>query len=619
MDSSARRHLLGWLSYAFASEVFVIVSLTLFLPIALEQYARDNGYLDPERVQKCSAGGGRCALRVVSLFWIDTASFSLYTFSLSVLLQAITVISVGNIADRPKYRKPLLLCCAAVGSVAAMLFLLVPSDSVLWGLCAVLAIVANVSFGTSVVAMNAYLPFLAKENLEVKAKWQAYMATREGEGGENDETPDSLPLVTEAYSAYTTYLSQTTSRLSSLGIALGYGAGIFMLIVALLVVALTGGAVAKSSDGVTAASTTFSLRLVIGLSGLWWAVFTIPAAIWLPDGHELERVRVEQEAGVEERDLTNMDLEEAGEEHLLLGNAADVEGGRNSGGRNSKNPPLSMSREVRLAWSSLFLLLRPSQMKSLRETFRFLAAWFLLSDAFTTLTSTSILFAKTSLGMPPDSLIFLGIIVPCMGIMGSLSWNRLQRNYQWSNLRVLVTLVIMAGGVPIYGCLGFIPFFKKWAFGGLTTPGEMYVLAIYFGFVLGAFQSYARSLYAGIVPPGEEARWFGLFSITDKSSSFLGPLLVAIISDLTSNIRYSFFFLLVMFWLALPILGGVDVFKGREDAENFKPVILPKPSFFVSSSTSFRSSGYGSTAIIHADFVCNFLRMASGRLGTILT
>jgi len=35
-----KRHLRGWLSYAFASEVFVIVSLTLFLPICLEQFAR---------------------------------------------------------------------------------------------------------------------------------------------------------------------------------------------------------------------------------------------------------------------------------------------------------------------------------------------------------------------------------------------------------------------------------------------------------------------------------------------------------------------------------------------------------------------------------------------------
>ena len=32
----------------------------------------------------------------------------------------------------------------------------------------------------------------------------------------------------------------------------------------------------------------------------------------------------------------------------------------------------------------------------------------------------------------------------------------------------------------------------------------------------GAFQGYARAFYAEFIPPGEEARWYGLFSITDK-------------------------------------------------------------------------------------------------------
>ena len=38
------------------------------------------------------------------------------------------------------------------------------------------------------------------------------------------------------------------------------------------------------------------------------------------------------------------------------------------------------------------------------------------------------------------------------------------------------------------------------------------------GSVYGAFQGYARAFYAELLPPGEEARWYGLFSITDKVS-----------------------------------------------------------------------------------------------------
>ncbi|GAW07579.1 MFS general substrate transporter [Lentinula edodes] len=107
-------------------------------------------------------------------------------------------------------------------------------------------------------------------------------------------------------------------------------------------------------------------------------------------------------------------------------------------------------------------------------------------------------------------------------------------------------------------------------FGGLTTQGEMFGLAVYFGFVLGAFNGYARAFYAEFLPPGEEARWYGLYSITDKSSSFFGPFIVGLISDLTGNIRYSFFFLVVMLWAAIPVLKSVNVERGRRDAQSYK-------------------------------------------------
>jgi UMF1 family MFS transporter len=80
-----RRQLWGWLSYAFASEVFVIVSLTLFLPICLEQFARDNGFLLPDKTKPCSSNPAppvttteedeiRCVVKL-GWAWVDTASF----------------------------------------------------------------------------------------------------------------------------------------------------------------------------------------------------------------------------------------------------------------------------------------------------------------------------------------------------------------------------------------------------------------------------------------------------------------------------------------------------------------------------------------------------------------
>jgi UMF1 family MFS transporter len=63
----------------------VVVSLTLFLPICLEQFARDNGKLLPDRVHPCAPPSGtatttsgsdetRCAVKL-GWAWIDSASF----------------------------------------------------------------------------------------------------------------------------------------------------------------------------------------------------------------------------------------------------------------------------------------------------------------------------------------------------------------------------------------------------------------------------------------------------------------------------------------------------------------------------------------------------------------
>ncbi|KAF9467609.1 autophagy-related protein 22-like protein [Collybia nuda] len=563
-DSSLyKKKLHGWLSYAFARKVFVIVSLTLFLPICLEQFARDNGYLLPDRTERCTlmvvnsaaqaqdglVPNARCVVKI-GWAWIDSASFSLYVYSISVALQALTVISMGGIADHPPHRKRLLLAFALLGATAAIVFLVLPSSSPVWWLTAPLAVCANVGFGASVVAMNAYLPTLAKESPEVveildeiQSKHHSDSPSNAvGDDGEPQEhheettsdSPDTqdeplLPRIPseEVVALKTRYdnaLSRATSRISSLGIALGYGAGIVLLLVALVPVTKLQGS-------------TFSLRLAIGLSGIWWAVFSIPAALWLPGSSS-----------------SNL------HENTTWLDEAEVD-----------TTEWSFTREIVGAWKRLGSMLHWTEIKKLRNTFKYLAAWFLLSDGFTTITSTAMLFGKTSLNMKPSALIVMGVIVPTSGILGSLLWPVLQRRYGWTNLKVIVILVTMASAIPAYGCLGFLQVFQgdTTRFGGLTTQGEMFGLAVYFGSVYGAFQGYARAFYAELLPLGEEARWYGLFSITDKSSSFLGPLIVGLIADMTGNIRYAFFFLVVMIWLAIPVLLSVDVERGRKDAQEY--------------------------------------------------
>jgi hypothetical protein len=58
-----------------------------------------------------------------------------------------------------------------------------------------------------------------------------------------------------------------------------------------------------------------------------------------------------------------------------------------------------------------------------------------------------------------------------------------------------------------------------------------------------------------------------LLGVLQQSSSFIGPLVVGLVADLTDNILYAFLFLVFMLWAALPVLAGVDVERGRPDAQ----------------------------------------------------
>ena len=62
---------------------------------------------------------------------------------------------------------------------------------------------------------------------------------------------------------------------------------------------------------------------------------------------------------------------------------------------------------------------------------------------------------------------------------------------------MVVILAVLASLAPAYGCLGFIPAFRRIGFGGLNDPNEMYGLAVYFGTPLYMFPLSLRAPDAG--------------------------------------------------------------------------------------------------------------------------
>ncbi|ORX39183.1 autophagy-type protein 22 [Kockovaella imperatae] len=512
---SANRHVLSWYSYAAAAEVFAACGMAIFLPITLEKMARDVGNVWPELRVPCTGvqapDGAVCKARILGK-WVDTASFSMYVKSIAVAVQALAIISIGPLADSPYWRKRLLITFALAGSASAIAFFLFPSDIRGWVpvIAACLTVVGNTGYGTSIVCANAFLPSLARgvardDGRENAAETESLLPDPINDAILSTSAAD---LAAAEVSVPRLPISLATSRISSLGVAIGCFTSFAVL--ALLTIPVTVGQ-----------GSVKSLSLAIGISGTWWAVFTLPAWIGLP-GRPTED---------------------------------DVQNTTQTG------------RWLSIAWRRVGNMIRWREVKRLPNLYFLLFAWVFLADGFHTTTYTAILYASSSLRMSPSQIIIIGLAVQFFAVISSVLAPRFQKRIGYSNLRLLIVIVILAQILPLYACLGLlIPY------GGLRSPAEMYVAAAWFGFLYGPFNSYSRAVYAELIPPGHESSFFSLFSLTDKSASFAGPFVVGLIADKTGNIRLGFLFLAAMLAVPIPLLLGVDVEDGIAEGRSWSGV-----------------------------------------------
>ncbi|RSH77830.1 Autophagy- protein 22 [Apiotrichum porosum] len=163
--------------------------------------------------------------------------------------------------------------------------------------------------------------------------------------------------------------------------------------------------------------------------------------------------------------------------------------------------------------------------------------------------------------MSATKVMVIGLLMQFAAVFSSIYAPVLQRKWGKSNLGLLVRIVLAAQVLPVYACLGLV-----FPWGGLRTEWEMYIAAVWFGMLYGPFNSYARAVYGELIPPGHESTFFSLFSLTDKSASFMGPAIVGLIKDATGNIRLGFLFLATMLALPVPVLMRVRMRKGGEEA-----------------------------------------------------
>lgn len=100
----------------------------------------------------------------------------------------------------------------------------------------------------------------------------------------------------------------------------------------------------------------------------------------------------------------------------------------------------------------------------------------------------------------------------------------------------------------------------------LNSTMEFWSLAWMVAIVQGGSQALSRSLYAHMSPAAKSGEFFGLFSVMEKFSSLIGPLLFAGAALIFGSSRPAILSLIALFIIGIYILNKVNVTEGRRVA-----------------------------------------------------
>jgi UMF1 family MFS transporter len=432
-----RREQIGWYFYDFANSAFPTTVVTVFLGpflTALTQSAADaDGYVHPLGIP------------------ILADSFFPYMVSLSVLLQVFFLPILGAISDYTHIKKQMLGLFAYIGAFATMGLYFVQGDNYLLG--GLLFLIANLSFGASIVFYNAYLPEIAD--------------------------------------------ADHRDTVSSQGWALGYLGGGLLLAVNLVLFTQA------ESLGI---ETAHAVRISMASAGVWWAIFTIIPMLSLKHRQPQKQLP-------------------AGERYATIG----------------------------------FKQLKHTltQLPKYPQTLLFLVAYLLYNDGIQTVIALSAQFGNQELGIGETSLVSLILMIQFVAIGGALGFGYLAR-VMGAKRAIMVSLVIWSGTV-IY------------AYALLETQVQFFIMGGVIAIVLGGSQALSRSLFSQMIPNGQEAEYFSLYEVSERGTSWLGPLMFGLALQFTGSYRFALLSVVLFFVVGLLLLTRVDVRRAISESGNEQP------------------------------------------------
>jgi UMF1 family MFS transporter len=162
------------------------------------------------------------------------------------------------------------------------------------------------------------------------------------------------------------------------------------------------------------------------------------------------------------------------------------------------------------------------------------------------------LFVAKGLPVNQSFLVSLVLMIQIVAFGGALLFERIAVRIQ-AKKAILLSLVLWIA-VVVY------------AYGFMRTTTDAWIMGAAIAIVLGGSQALSRSLFSVMIPAGREASFFGLYEISERGTSWIGPLIFGAVAAATNSYRQAILSLVVLFVIGIVLLMTTDTERAIRDA-----------------------------------------------------
>lgn len=161
-------------------------------------------------------------------------------------------------------------------------------------------------------------------------------------------------------------------------------------------------------------------------------------------------------------------------------------------------------------------------LRSGREVPLFLLAHMLYADGLITLFAFGGIYVSGTFGMSLSEVIVFGAVLNVAAGLGAFLFG-------WVDDRIgsRPTAALALAGLILASVAAVSVQTRPW----------LWVAGCFIGLFVGPTQAASRSLMARLSPPDHRAAYFGLFALSGKATAFVGPVVVAVVTDVTGSQR----------------------------------------------------------------------------------